>query len=186
MNRTADTIARVYDQRGTDVLRYIARRTLDPEVAIDLLGETFAQAISKRHAFRGRTDEELVGWIFAIARSQISEHWRRRRHERVAMDRLGIDRRPLTDVEYDRVEQLMDLDHVCDRLAEEVERLPEDHRVVLRLRVLEELPYPDVARAIGTSEQTARARVSRALSALRATAVMQQLQEELREEPHHA
>jgi RNA polymerase sigma-70 factor (ECF subfamily) len=36
----------------------------------------------------------------------------------------------------------------------------------VRLRVVDELPYPDVAARLGISEQAARARVSRALRAL--------------------
>lgn len=178
MNRTADNIARMYDQRAADVLRYIARRTPDPEVAVDLLAETFAQAIQQRLAFRGRTDGELMAWIFTIARSQLSAYWRRGQCERAAMDRLGVDRRALSDVEYDRVERLMDLDGVRDRLAEEMERLPSQQRVVLQLRIIDELPYPEVAAAIGTTEQTARARVSRGLAALRRASVMQELSQE--------
>jgi RNA polymerase sigma-70 factor (ECF subfamily) len=180
VNRSADNIARMYDQRAKDVLRYIARRTPDPEVAVDLLAETFAQAIARRRSFRGRSDEELVGWIFAIARSQLSDYWRRGRYERTAMERLGVDRPALSDEEYDRVEQLMDLHELRDLLAEEVERLPSQQRIVLRLRIVDELSYPEVAAAIGTSEQTARARVSRGLSALRKVAVVQELHQETR------
>ena len=42
-----------------------------------------------------------------------------------------------------------------------------DQREALELRIVKELPYPEVAIALGVSEQTARARVSRALRALR-------------------
>jgi DNA-directed RNA polymerase specialized sigma24 family protein len=45
----------------------------------------------------------------------------------------------------------------------------------LQLRVVEERPYAQVAAALGVSEQTARARVSRALAAMRALPAVQTL-----------
>jgi RNA polymerase sigma-70 factor (ECF subfamily) len=41
-----------------------------------------------------------------------------------------------------------------------------DQREALRLRVIDELPYPQIAETPGVSEQTARARVSRGLRRL--------------------
>jgi RNA polymerase sigma-70 factor (ECF subfamily) len=43
--------------------------------------------------------------------------------------------------------------------------------------VVEGRPYPEVARALGVSEQTARARTSRALRALRESAALRDLME---------
>ena len=180
MKLTADYIATLYDRQAADVLRYFARRTFDPEVAVDLLSETFARAIADRHQFRGRSDSEAIGWIYSIARSQLLDFWRRGRNERAAMARLGVDRRPLTDVEYDRVEGLMALHGIRDRLAEELEGLPPQQREAVQLRVIEERSYDEVAAAIGTSEDNARARVSRGLKALRETPVIKELQEEPR------
>ena len=51
-------------------------------------------------------------------------------------------------------------------LGDELARLIDDQRDALRLRVVEERSYPEVADALGVSEQTARARVSRGLRAL--------------------
>jgi RNA polymerase sigma-70 factor (ECF subfamily) len=39
--------------------------------------------------------------------------------------------------------------------------------LAIELRIVRELPYPEVAAELGVSEQTARARVSRGLRALR-------------------
>jgi RNA polymerase sigma-70 factor (ECF subfamily) len=53
-------------------------------------------------------------------------------------------------------------------LGRELERLSDGQRQALQLRVVEERPYDEVARRLGVSEQTARARVSRGLRALTA------------------
>lgn len=178
---TPDVIAALYDRHGPQLLRFLARRTLEPEVAVDLLAETFARVVADRARFRGRTDDEAVGWIYAIARNQLTDHQRRGRVEREAVLRLGIRSRPLDEHEHERVERLIDLRAIRDEVAAALEALPEAHREVLRLRVLDERGYPELAAAIGTSEQTARARVSRALRALGATPTFQKLSQE---QPH--
>ncbi|MEV4420827.1 sigma-70 family RNA polymerase sigma factor [Patulibacter sp. NPDC049589] len=178
MTPTADHIASLYDRHAPEVLRYLARRTFEPETAVDLVAETFARAVADRRRFRGRTDEELVGWIYAIARNQLTDYLRRGRVEREAMVRLGMQRRSLPDADFDRIEQLIDLQGVRDEVAAALDELTEPQRHVLRLRVLEEQSYVELAARLGTSEQTARARVSRALRALRATPTFIRLGEE--------
>lgn len=178
MTPTADHIASIYDRLSPEVLRYLARRTFDPEAAVDLTAETFARAIADRRQFRGHTEDELIGWIYAIARNQLTDFLRRGRVEREAMVRLGMQRRPLPSADFDRIEQLIDLQDVRDEVAAALEGLTEPQQHVLRLRVLEEQSYGEIAVALGTSEQTARARVSRALRALRATPSFTRLREE--------
>jgi RNA polymerase sigma factor (sigma-70 family) len=51
-------------------------------------------------------------------------------------------------------------------LAAQLERLSEEQRDALQLRVVEEMPYEEVARRLGVSEPAARARVSRGLRSL--------------------
>jgi DNA-directed RNA polymerase specialized sigma24 family protein len=67
----------VYRAHARDVLRFMARRTLQPEVAVDLVEETFAQAIADRAWFRGSNDAEALAWIFGIARHQLGKYFRR-------------------------------------------------------------------------------------------------------------
>jgi RNA polymerase sigma-70 factor (ECF subfamily) len=71
---------------------FLARRTADPEVALDLWGETFAQAVAGRRRYRGTTDEEAAGWLYAIARKQLAGYYRRGVTEGRAMKRLGLER----------------------------------------------------------------------------------------------
>lgn len=179
MPMTAERIASLYDQHGPEVLRYLARRTFDPEVAVDLLAETFTKAIVQRRQFRGVSDEEAVAWIYSIARHLLIDNLRRIQVERSALEREGRQRRTLFDDEYERIERLLDLRDIRDAVAVALKDLSDAHRQVLQLRVIEECSYGELAAAIGTSEQTARARLSRALQALRAAPTMIRLQEEL-------
>lgn len=154
-----------YKEHRSAVLRYFARKVLDPEVALDLCADTFAQAFIGRHRFRGN-EEQAIAWLFTIARSRLSDYFRRGTAERKALRRLGIELpKPHSD-ELVRVEQLIDLEPVRNLVREAIAALNEEQRVALQLRIVDELPYSDVALGLGVSEQTARARVSRALKAL--------------------
>jgi RNA polymerase sigma-70 factor (ECF subfamily) len=51
-------------------------------------------------------------------------------------------------------------------VADLLTALPDEHQLALRLRVVEERSYAEVAAALGVDQQAARARVSRALRGL--------------------
>jgi RNA polymerase sigma factor (sigma-70 family) len=163
----ADAISRLYEAHAGAMLGFLMKRTYDPEAAMDLLAETFAAAFEDRRRFRGSGEQQTLAWLYAIARHRAADFHRRGHVERRALDHLGFQRRALSDDEYERIEQLADLEQIRDELASGLEGLGTEQRDALRLRVLEERPYADVARTLGVSEQTARARVSRALRALR-------------------
>lgn len=155
-----------YDAYSRRVLRFFARRVFDPEVAFDLTSETFAKALAGQHQFRGGTTEEEQGWLFAIARSELSHFWRRGEVERAALAKLGIERPALTSDDTDRIEELAALAEWGPRLQTALDELPIEQRQAVYLRVVEEMDYSKLAMEIGESEQVARARVSRGLRAL--------------------
>jgi DNA-directed RNA polymerase specialized sigma24 family protein len=59
-----------------------------------------------RHRFRGRHGEAARAWLYGIACHELADHFRRDGAQRRALARLGIERRPLTHVEYERIEEL--------------------------------------------------------------------------------
>lgn len=155
-----------YAAHSHPLLAFFARRTFDVEVARDLTAETFAQAFEHRRRFRGSTDGEAAGWLYGIARHQLSRYARKGRAERKAVERLGIRVPTVSESDYERIVELAGLAEMRERVAAAFSRLSSGQRDALRLRVIDERPYPEVADALGVSEQTARARVSRALRGL--------------------
>lgn len=166
MQLSADDIAALYRRHARVMLSFFARRTYDPETAVDLVAETFADAIADRHQFRGETPEQAAGWLFGIARHQLSAWYRRGEVERKAMDRLAIERRDLTEDEHDRIVELSELEQRRERVREHLGQLPAKIREPIAMRVVEERSYAHIADALAISEQAARARVSRGLRAL--------------------
>jgi RNA polymerase sigma-70 factor (ECF subfamily) len=156
----------LYRGAAQDLVVFFARRTYDADAAADLMAETFAKAYLGRRRFRGSTEEEARAWLFGIARRRFAMYVRRGKAERRALRRLGLERPQLVEGECARIEELAGLDAMRGTLAEHLSRLAPAQRRALDLRVLRELPYPEVADRLGISEQAARARVSRGLRAL--------------------
>src|SRR3954463_3524824 len=69
MSLSSDDIARHYRKEARRMFGFFVRRTHDPEVALDLVAETFAAAIRDRAQFGGRSDEAAVAWLYGIGRN---------------------------------------------------------------------------------------------------------------------
>lgn len=164
--KDATTFAALYEREAEMVLVFVSRRTLDAEVAVDITAETFAQAWRRRRSFRGSTEPEQRAWLLTIARRQIGRYLRRGVVERRALERLGASIPVLHEDDLRAIEEAAELADLREALTVELGRLGVDQREALRLRIVEELPYHEVAALLQVSEQTARARVSRGLRAL--------------------
>lgn len=166
---TADDIDALYRSHARAMVTYFSRRTLDAEAAVDLVAETFAIAIADRRRCRGEGREEQAAWLFGIARHQLHGWYRRGAIERRALERVGIEVPPLVDADVERIEELAALREQRGRVAALLEHLPADARTAVRMRVVEERAYREIAGTLGVSEQTVRARVSRGLRSLAAS-----------------
>src|SRR5665811_1141322 len=159
-------IGALYARHRAELLAFLVRRTGDTEVALDLWGETFAQALAGRGRFRGSSDEEAAAWLYGIARRLLARYYRRGSAERRAMTRLGIERPTVsrdTEAEILRRAGLQDLRQT---VAAGLTVLSEDAREAITLRIVEELSYPELATRLAISEQAARMRVSRGMRTL--------------------
>src|ERR1700756_5498640 len=139
--RDPDAFAAFYDAYAERVLLYLVRRVLDVDTAFDLLSETFATALARRHQFRGSV-------------------------ERAARPRIGVGVPGLTDPEIERIETLAGINELVPALHVAMAELPEDQRRAGELGVVGEQGYAEGSPILGVSEQTARARVSRGLRTL--------------------
>lgn len=148
------------------VVVFFARRTLDAEIALDLTGETFALALERRTQFRGSSVQEEQGWLFAIARNQLAQFWRRGEVERAALQRLGCDPIETTSIDLEWVERRVDLPLLRATVRTALDDLPRDQAYAVSARIVDSRPYSDLAGELNVSEQVVRARVSRGLRAM--------------------
>jgi RNA polymerase sigma factor (sigma-70 family) len=130
------------------------------------MAETFAAALLAAPRFK-RRKEPAVAWLFTIARRKLIDSWRRGKVEDVARRKLGMEPMELDDGGLARIDAMIDEERNPLPLTELMNRLPADQREALRLRVLDEREYPDIAREMECSEAVVRQRVSRATRTLR-------------------
>jgi RNA polymerase sigma factor (sigma-70 family) len=160
-----DAFGALFERHAEDMLRYFARRTLDPEAAAELMAETFAQAFASRRRFRDR-GLGGVGWLFGIARHQLARFFRTGAVDARARRRLGMPEREVSAEDYERIEELIDFAQVGRAIGQAFTLLSEEQREALTLRVIDGRSYREVAEALRCTEETARARVSRGLKRL--------------------
>jgi RNA polymerase sigma-70 factor (ECF subfamily) len=151
-----------YDRHLGGVSSYVARRVHGPEVAFDVVGETFARAMEHRAQFdpaRG----PAIGWLFGIARNLIVDAGRRGQIEAASRMRLGMAAIELDDEQLVRI-----IEHGRVDLREALASLPADQREAVLRRVVLDESYTVIAGELRCSEQVVRQRVSRGLAQLRA------------------
>jgi RNA polymerase sigma factor (sigma-70 family) len=138
------------------------RRRID-WAASDLTAETFARAWLNRERFRDQRDGSALPWLLGIAANLLADAVRREQIDTRARERLGLPIDLASEDGYAEVEA-----RLSPRLAlqEAVQSLPEHERAALELRVLDELPYEEVAQRLSIRASAARLRVSRALRRL--------------------
>jgi RNA polymerase sigma-70 factor (ECF subfamily) len=159
----AGAFGELYRRHASTVHGWFRRRL--EWAASDLTAEAFAQAWLSRRSFRDEADGSALPWLFGIARNVARESARRNEVETRARHRLGLPTDLAAEDGYAAVE-----DRLSPRVAltDALEALPDHERDALELRVVDELPYADVAAQLGVRPAAARLRVSRALRRLSA------------------
>jgi RNA polymerase sigma factor (sigma-70 family) len=166
---TPAELADLFRARCDDLLAWFARRTWDREAAVDMTAETFARAVESRARFRGRSHGEAEAWLFGIAGNVLRLYVRKGRVEQRALRRLGLQPPVPTEDDLDRIARDAGLDVLRATIGPHLDALPEQQRRALRLRVVDELSYAEIAERTSASQQAVRARVSRGLRTLRQT-----------------
>lgn len=155
-----------YRRHATEVLGFFTRRTACRENAADLTAETFAQAYLSRRRYRQQSGVPTTAWLYGIARHQLAHYLRSATVRDRARRRLGIEIEPVDPPAIQRVDELDEMASQRELIRQAAGRLSVSVEHAVRLRVIDELPYNEVARQLGCSPAAARQRVARGLAQL--------------------
>ena len=155
-DRTA--FATLYERYADRVFGYFLRRAGHREDAEDLTSLTFARALGKLRAFRGRS---FGAWLFGIARNAAIDHSRRR-----STIPLAHTAEALPDPQPEPLAHILAGEDVAlvQRL---IARLSEEERELLALRVAGRLSNAEIAQVVGKSEDAVKMRLYRTIKLLR-------------------
>jgi RNA polymerase sigma-70 factor (ECF subfamily) len=152
-------IESLYQRYAPDVRRFALFLSGDPVMADEITSDTFLSAWLARDRIR---QPRVKSHLFAIARNLYRDLQRRRvRHSE--LDERMTDKRISAQT---HMEQTAELRAVLVAL----QQLPEMDRTALLMWALDEMPYEEIAEALGIPVVTAKVKVYRARSIARTNA----------------
>jgi RNA polymerase sigma-70 factor (ECF subfamily) len=153
---------------------FLRRFVRDPATAEDMLQETFLRVV--KGASEWRASAKFSTWLYTIGRNLCVDHARRATHRKA----LSLDGQNSAEAEEDAPrlhDQLSGSDpggerraldrELGVRLDRAIAALPEPPREVFVMRELLDLPFAEIALAVGASEPTVKSRMRYALERLR-------------------
>jgi len=144
-------IESLYQRYAADVRRFALFLSGDPVMADEITSDVFVSAWLARERIRQPT---VKSYLFAIAGNLYRD--RQRRQERhVELEEHMTDKRISAQTQ---MEQTAEVRAVLAALQE----LPELDRTALLMRALDEMPYEEIAEALGIPVVTAKVKVYRA------------------------
>jgi RNA polymerase sigma-70 factor (ECF subfamily) len=155
-----DAFGELYERYVERIYKYVRVRVTEQTIAEDITENVFLRAFEaiERYQERGYA---FSAYLYRIAQNQLVDYYRKRKDEapieladHTAADTPSLDERV---IQIDRVREVQ----------RALDRLPNDYQEVIRLRVLMEMPTPEVAEWLDRSEGAIRVLLHRALNALR-------------------
>ena len=145
----------LYKKHAPDVYHFALYLSGERGEAQDITSETFVRAWTAPEPIRMAT---VKGYLFTIARNLFLQGLRKKsRH--VELDDQLRDPQPSP---YAQAEQKEELQAVLAGL----QKLPEIDRAALLMRAFDEMPYEEIARALGISLASVKVKIHRARLAL--------------------
>ena len=157
--REPEAFAELYRRHMQPIYRFHLARTGSVPDAQDLTSQTFLAALESLKSYRGRGS--FRGWLFAVARHKLMDHYRRRRPEESlehATDLVAYEP-PLEESAAIRLDMA--------QVVQALRTLPETQAEALTLRVFGELSAAETGAVMGKSETAVRMLVHRGLTSLR-------------------
>jgi RNA polymerase sigma-70 factor (ECF subfamily) len=152
--RSEEAFRRHYAQ----VFRYLRRRLPSDHDAEELTQLVFADAARGLDSFKpGATP--VLAWLYTVAGRRLADRAR------------SIARQePLAELDHDRLHMVAETEYgsnVADALRAALEQLPEAQRQVVVLKLLQGLPFAEIAVEVGATEAACKMRFARGLEAVR-------------------
>jgi RNA polymerase sigma-70 factor (ECF subfamily) len=162
--REPECFATVFDRYYSRIHGYVARR-LGQSVAEDVASETFLIAFAQRERYDvARPDARP--WLYGIASNLIARHHRAEQRRYRALARAAVDE--VSDGDTDRVAIRLDAQARRRPLAAALAGISKKDRDVLLLVAWADLTSEEAGQALGIPAGTARSRLHRARTKIRA------------------
>lgn len=151
----------MYEHYFEEVFRFVWSRVKDKDLAADLTSQTFSKALSSIGKYRYK-GVGLGAWLMRIAINEVNMHFRQtKRKAEVPLGPQVVDR---------LLDEFQQGDHTDDRrqrLVAGLNTLNEEQVMLIELRYFEGRRFAEMGTLLAISEDNAKVRTYRALSALK-------------------
>jgi len=150
----------LFDRYHKRLFNFLARMTMDRELAEDLTQNVFLRMIKYRSSYRDGA--RFQSWIYQVARNVFSDHYqsvKNRKSDFIDVEKMGEQLKDNED------SQLMDEQERL--LHRSMAMLSEEQRELLVLTRFQHMKYEDVAAIMDTTVANIKVKVHRAIAKLR-------------------
>jgi RNA polymerase sigma-70 factor (ECF subfamily) len=175
-NRVKDdpeVFSRLYELNYRRILNYVLYSIGDIEIALDLTAETFLKAFKFRGTYDSRR-ASFTSWLYGIASKEIAMHFRKQSRESALVmsyftfpEDIENARRSVNQEEIDDVRMRLEIRDEFMDLSLALRSLPVKKREILALRLLEDLPFEEIATLLRKRVGAVKNEYYRALRKLR-------------------
>ena len=157
-----EQIEQLYRDYYKKIYAFLYRMCRNVHTAEDLAQETFYQAYLSIHRFKG--DSEVYTWLASIAKHIYLKYLRK---NKMTLEETDLTLIADTFCSYsDQPEEQVERQTVIEAVRRVIKKLPQKYSEVVMLRVYSELPFAQISKALGISENSAKVIYCRAKTML--------------------
>ena len=160
----ASALRHLYERHGRALLRFSAAMCRSRQVAEDLVHDTFVALLREPFSFDPALGT-VYGYLCGVLRHRVSRHYRQQKRW-VALDTSDDSLEPAAPQESTSPADEIARSEITAAFRRAMLELPLQHREIIALCDLEELPYASVANILQVPVGTVRSRLHRARALL--------------------
>lgn len=153
----------LYSRHRGPLYRFLQRQLRNTALADECFQDVWQRVIAARQSWT--PEAAFSTWLFRIAHNRLNDHWRAQRHRPAAPDD-GEERAARVPDPHTPERNLSEFEQ-RRRLQMALDTLPEEQRIVVTLRLEQELTLEEIAAITGVGRETVKSRLRYAMDKLR-------------------
>ena len=137
----------LYEEYFNKIYRYVYNRTGNNNDAEDITSQVFLAILEQLPKYKN--NGHLAAWIFTIARHKIIDHYRKKKRF------IKLDENNFTISDEKMIRTIIRKEHM-EALYKVLDNLSESEKELIRLRILGELKFADIAKVLKRSESSVK------------------------------
>jgi len=150
MKSTAINFESLYSAIYSKVLRHVSYKVNDYELAKDITGDIFVKIYNKMSTFNA--DKAAINtWAWTIVKNSLIDYFRLKKLDAIQLSKMNTDDGDQFELpsSLDTFTQVS-TDETMNRIINAINELPESHREIAYLNLVEDLKLEDVASRTNT------------------------------------